>query len=380
MSQLQEDQLFANRYRLLKRLGSGAFSEVWKAEDVEAGNLVVAIKIYAPDKGMDEDGVKIFSQEFAIVFNVSHQNLLRPNYFDKNNGSPFLVLPFCENGSALKLIGNNPTEEEVVRFLHDVSAGLAYLHKQNPPIIHQDIKPDNILIDINGDYKLTDFGISTRIRSTLRRSVGNAHSAGTMAYMAPERFGEHNQPVKASDIWSLGATVYEIMCEDAPFGELGGVSLKSGAEIPEVKGNYSPELKQLVENCLAKDPWNRPTAEEIRKKTELYLATERWYQNVNYSQEKETKTHNSAEGTKLENVKPLDEGQSGTGWIIAGYIFALLGGWLSIVIGLSIAIKKELTIDGQKIFKYKKSTRNHGWAIFAIGMISIIICYIITLA
>ncbi|MCK9303405.1 MAG: serine/threonine-protein kinase [Bacteroidales bacterium] len=373
MSQLQEDQLFANRYRLLKRLGSGAFSEVWKAEDVEAGNLVVAIKIYAPDKGMDEDGVKIFSQEFAIVFNVSHQNLLRPNYFDKNNGSPFLVLPFCENGSALKLIGNNPTEEEVVRFLHDVSAGLAYLHKQNPPIIHQDIKPDNILIDINGDYKLTDFGISTRIRSTLRRSVGNAHSAGTMAYMAPERFGEHNQPVKASDIWSLGATVYEIMCEDAPFGELGGVSLKSGAEIPEVKGNYSPELKQLVENCLAKDPWNRPTAEEIRKKTELYLATERWYQNVNYSQEKETKTHNSAEGTKLENVKPLDEGQSGTGWIIAGYIFALLGGWFGLAIGISIATGKERTTDGQRILKYKKSTRNHGWAIFVIGVISMII-------
>jgi serine/threonine protein kinase len=376
---LEQNQIFANRYRLIKRLGSGAFSEVWKAEDTKAGNLTVAIKIYAPDKGMDEDGIAIFSQEFSLVFNVSHQNLLKPTYFDECNGSPFLVLPFCENGSAMKLIGATPSEREVVHLLHDVAAGLEYLHRQNPPIIHQDVKPDNILIDSNGDYKLTDFGISMHIRSTLRRSVGK-ESAGTMAYMAPERFERNPAPIKASDIWSLGATVYEIINADAPFGELGGVSLKSGAEIPEVKGNYSPELKQLVENCLAKDPWNRPTAEEIRKKTELYLATERWYQNVNYSQEKETKTHNSAEGTKLENVKPLDEGQSGTGWIIAGYIFALLGGWLSIVIGLSIAIKKELTIDGQKIFKYKKSTRNHGWAIFAIGMISIIICYIITLA
>ena len=379
---LEQNQIFANRYRLVKRLGSGAFSEVWKAEDTKAGDLTVAIKIYAPDKGMDEDGIAIFSQEFSLVFNVSHQNLLKPTYFDECNGSPFLVLPFCENGSAMKLIGATPSEREVVHLLHDVAAGLEYLHRQNPPIIHQDVKPDNILIDEQGNYLITDFGISTRIRSTLRKSISQnmSSSGGTTAYMEPERFGKDNKPIKASDIWSLGATVYEIINADAPFGELGGVSLKSGAEIPEVKGNYSPELKQLVENCLAKDPWNRPTAEEIRKKTELYLATERWYQNVNYSQEKETKTHNSAEGTKLENVKPLDEGQSGTGWIIAGYIFALLGGWLSIVIGLSIAIKKELTIDGQKIFKYKKSTRNHGWAIFAIGMISIIICYIITLA
>jgi serine/threonine protein kinase len=369
---LEQNQIFANRYRLIKRLGSGAFSEVWKAEDTKAGNLTVAIKIYAPDKGMDEDGIAIFSQEFSLVFNVSHQNLLKPTYFDECNGSPFLVLPFCENGSAMKLIGATPSEREVVHLLHDVAAGLEYLHRQNPPIIHQDVKPDNILIDSNGDYKLTDFGISMHIRSTLRRSVGK-ESAGTMAYMAPERFERNPAPIKASDIWSLGATVYEIINADAPFGELGGVSLKSGAEIPEVKGNYSPELKQLVENCLAKDPWNRPTAEEIRKKTELYLATERWYQNVNYSQEKETKTHNSAEGTKLENVKPLDEGQSGTGWIIAGYIFALLGGWFGLAIGISIATGKERTTDGQRILKYKKSTRNHGWAIFVIGVISMII-------
>ena len=69
---LEQNQIFANRYRLIKRLGSGAFSEVWKAEDTKAGNLTVAIKIYAPDKGMDEDGIAIFSQEFSLVFNVSH--------------------------------------------------------------------------------------------------------------------------------------------------------------------------------------------------------------------------------------------------------------------------------------------------------------------
>ena len=66
---LTENQLFANRYRLVKRLGQGAFSEVWKAEDTMVGNLTVALKVYAPDKGLDEDGAKIFGDEFAIVFN-----------------------------------------------------------------------------------------------------------------------------------------------------------------------------------------------------------------------------------------------------------------------------------------------------------------------
>lgn len=84
---LVENTLFANRYRLEKRLGEGAFSVVWKATDTKAGNLNVALKIYAPEKGLDENGTKTFSEEFALVFNMSHQNLLTPTYFDDYNGS-----------------------------------------------------------------------------------------------------------------------------------------------------------------------------------------------------------------------------------------------------------------------------------------------------
>lgn len=276
MSQLHESDLFANRYLLIKRLGSGAFSEVWKAKDIKA-DLIVAIKIYAPDKGMDEDGIAVFSQEFSLVFNISHQNLLRPNHFDVWNGSPFLVLPFCQRGNAMKLIGGM-SEKEAVQFMHDVAAGLEFLHDQNPPIIHQDIKPDNVLITEEGYYKLTDFGISMRIRSTLRRNVGKESSAGTMAYMAPERFERDPDPVKASDIWSLGATMYELMTGDVPFGNLGGISLKNGAEIPEVTGNYSKELKELVEKCLSKETWDRPRASQIKEQTELFLKTGKWTQ------------------------------------------------------------------------------------------------------
>ncbi len=275
MSNLQENQLFANRYLLLSRLGSGAFSEVWKAQDTIADQLVVAIKIYAPDKGMDEDGIAVFSQEFSLVFNISHQNLLRPNHFDVFEGSPYLVLPYCEKGNTAKLVGKLD-ESQIVKFIHDVASGLAFLHEQNPPIIHQDIKPDNILLTDHGDFIITDFGISTRIRSTLRRSVNNTYSGGTMAFMAPERFDRNPMPIKANDIWSLGAAAYELMTGDAPFGNMGGVALKNGAEIPENNGPYSTELKELVEKCLSKEPWDRPMAHQIIEKTENYIKHGTW--------------------------------------------------------------------------------------------------------
>lgn len=262
---LTENQLFANRYRLIKRLGQGAFSEVWKAEDTKAGNMVVALKIYAPDKGMDEDGVKIFSEEFSLVFNVSHKNLLTPSHFDDFNGSPYLVLPFCGNGSAQKIVGK-VDENQVAKFLFDVSNALAFLHNQNPPIVHQDIKPENVLIDSTGLYRVTDFGISTNMRSTLRKSMGVSNlneNAGTMAYMGPERFNKTRETIKASDVWSLGAATFELMCGDVPFGDFGGLAQKNGADMPEIEGNYTNGLKQLVLSCLALDPWERPTAAQI---------------------------------------------------------------------------------------------------------------------
>ncbi|MBO6051417.1 MAG: SUMF1/EgtB/PvdO family nonheme iron enzyme [Bacteroidales bacterium] len=270
---LTENQLFANRYRLVKRLGQGAFSEVWKAEDTKVGNLTVALKVYAPDKGLDEDGSKVFGDEFAIVFNLHHQNLLTPSTFDEENGSPYLVLPFCERGSSLKLVGRMD-ERQVAKFLCDVSSALAYLHAKD--IIHQDIKPDNVLIDGDNNFMVTDFGISTRIRSTLRRSVGDKKSAGTTAYMGPERFSKNPDPIKASDMWSLGATVFELMKGDVPFGEGGGLVQKMGAEIPNIHGQYSPELKGLVAKCLSAETWDRPTAAQLRDICDHYLRTGAW--------------------------------------------------------------------------------------------------------
>lgn len=268
---LQENTLFADRYQLVRLLGRGGFSEVWLAEDRLTG-LKVAIKVYAPGTGLDSDGMSVFSKELSLVYNLHHTNLLKPQHFDQCNNRPYLVLPYCEQGSALKLVGQMP-EEEAWRFLRDVAAGLEYLHALEPPVIHQDIKPDNVLRDSTGTFMITDFGISTKIRSTLRKSVNQAeNSGGTMAYMGPERFSKHPMAIMASDVWALGATLFELLSGDPPFGDLGGVLQQKGAEIPEVTGNYSPELKKAVEACLAKEPWDRPTAHTLREYAETYLS------------------------------------------------------------------------------------------------------------
>lgn len=266
-----EGLLIADRYKLITLLGRGGFSEVWLAEDVLA-NIKIAIKIYAPGVGLDDAGISLFTQEFSLVFDMNHTNLLHPTHFDCWQRMPFLILPYCQNGSAFKYVSSNTPmpEEEAWKVLHDVAAGLAYLHGKIPPIIHQDIKPDNILISDEGRYMITDFGISARIRSTLNRSAAEM-SGGTLAYMGPERFGQNPQPIMASDVWSLGAMMYELMTGNPPYGNHGGMLQKNGADIPLIEGEYSQRLKDLIYRCVALNTWDRPTAEQIERETNAYL-------------------------------------------------------------------------------------------------------------
>ncbi len=113
---------------------------------------------------------------------------------------------------------------------------------------------------------LTDFGVSTQAKQSLSR-VSNQEkdllSAGTISYMAPERFSKQNLPIMANDIYSLGSTVFEMLSGMLPFGNDGGLLQKKGAEIPELPGNFSPLLKRTLEKCLEAEPWARPTANRL---------------------------------------------------------------------------------------------------------------------
>ena len=267
---MEENKLFHDRYFLERLLGRGNFSEVWLAKDTKT-DILVALKIYAPATGLDDQGLNVFAREFSLVVHANHKNLLKPLYYDSYDRKPYLVLPFCQKGSILKEVGKFD-EQRAWCLLRDVASGLAWLHGMNPPVIHQDIKPDNVMIADNGDFMITDFGVSTHLRSTLRKSMSAAFSsAGTIAYMAPERFGKDNTPIMANDIYSLGATTYEMLTGDTPFGDDGGLVQKKGAEVPVLKGDYSEQLKKVIAKCLRTNPWERPTAEQLEKYAETAL-------------------------------------------------------------------------------------------------------------
>ena len=256
---LQENTVFANRYELQRLLGRGGFSEVWLAKD-QWTHLNVAIKVYAPGQGMEEDGMREFCGELAAVFDLGHPNLLEPKHVDTWENMPYLIMAYCPNGSCAKLIGK-VTEEQMWKMIHDVASGLAYLHEKG--LVHQDIKPANVMIDEDGHYLITDFGVSSRARSTLRKSVISSTGGGTTAYMGPERFSKQPAPTKASDIWSFGAMCFEMVEGYVPFGENGGVSQKIGADIPVINANVSDALKYAITMMLQKETWDRPTAAKL---------------------------------------------------------------------------------------------------------------------
>lgn len=257
-----QGNIINNRYKLLRTIGRGSFGEVWLAEDTIL-NIQLAIKIYIV---LDNKGLEEFKTEFKNVRQLNHPGLLRPDYYDHVENSPYLVMPYCP-GTLGSQVGKM-SEQDIWKLIKDVSSGLAYLHSKD--IVHRDIKPDNILMNEQGDYVISDFGLSQKMRSTLRRASARnnkeqSNVSGTVGYMAPEMFSAKPNAVKATDIWALGATIYESITGEMPFCGQGGVMELHGAELPDLPNTFGATLSNLMHRCLAKEPWDRPTAKEINE-------------------------------------------------------------------------------------------------------------------
>ena len=275
MIELRENIIFAGRYKLVKQIGRGGFSEVWLAKDQMAKNTEIALKVFVPEKGLDDIGIKQFSEEYALTQPLNHPNLLKPSYFDIIKGSPYLIMPFMKRGSLTKMLYEQGTlkEKDIAKIIKDIASALSYLHKHK--IVHQDIKPDNILIDEENNYLLTDFGISSRMRSTLRKHSTNK-SAMTVAYAPPERFGKRPQTLPAGDVFSLAVMVYELTTGEVPWMGAGGVVLTNEDQIPLIPESYSQELCDIIEKCMSINPYERPSTDDLLNSANSYLQTGKW--------------------------------------------------------------------------------------------------------
>ncbi len=290
---LNQNELFDNRYRLVKRLSDeGVTADVWLAIDtftlekkiddeddtggvaVEDSGTRVAIKIYRPKNALDVEGESLFVKEFKTAYNCQHENLLTPTGYGIAIDIPYLVMPYCSKGSVENLVGKLTDEKEIWKFLRQTASGLAYLHSCKPPIIHQDIKPGNILIDDNGNYRISDFGISVK-RDFSNGNYLDDKDSGTTDYMPPERCADNMVPRPESDIWSLGATLFELITGKTPFGEDGGSAQLSGSGLPQIDVPISKELKRIIYSCLDPNITERPTASILAEAVEKQIPKNR---------------------------------------------------------------------------------------------------------
>ena len=264
MVEIRQGEEINGRYVLKESIGRGTFGQVWLAHD-RAKDEDVAIKFYV---ALDNKGREEFIQEYRIAAGLEHPNLLVTKDFGVWQDHPWLTMRFCDSGSAGDIVGKlRPTlkdELTIWRFIHDVAAGLAYLHHVKPePIVHQDIKPDNVLIASDGTFLITDFGISKRIRNTMSKQSTRALKAGAPAYMGPERFSDNPEPVFASDVWSLGVSIYELAERELPFSGMGGMMMNKGVEIPMLSSGWSENLNDIMRWCLEKETWDRARADQV---------------------------------------------------------------------------------------------------------------------
>lgn len=259
--------VFHERYTLEKLIGVGGFADVWRATDNKT-NTVVALKIYT---NLDEDGINGLSEEYTRMQGLNHTNILKAEHFDSWGNIPYLVMKFCDGGSLDKKIGKM-TSEELIAAIVQITNGLKYLHQNG--IVHQDIKPANILIDHSGGettYVLSDFGISSKTKTKLSHSVNlkNQGTSMTEAYAPPEKFSSKKadrKPDRKGDIFSFGISVYELATGSMPFDDLStGRQLQyEGAEV-DFSEIEDEKVRRITELCMQADKDDRPTADEIGK-------------------------------------------------------------------------------------------------------------------
>ena len=264
------DRVLNQRYRLAERIGSGGFSVVWKAIDLHTGNMPVAVKVFMPDKGVDPHLIDMFRDEFNLTSTLDDNRLVRMTDYFVEEESPCLVMPYMPGGSLYhKLQKAGPlSEREVARVLYQVGGALHYLHAQEKPVLHLDIKPENILIDYSGNYLLADFGISLKMRSSLLRASNT--KGGTFAYTPPE-MSESRKAGPPADIFSLGVMLFELCTGDLPWSGMGGNAVIIGMPLPLLPDTYSLRLQQLVHLCMGRYPQERPTALQLEELARKYL-------------------------------------------------------------------------------------------------------------
>lgn len=252
-------EVISDRYRVTERIGTGGMADVYKGQD-SVLNRPVAIKVLHKQFAREENFVARFRQEAQAAANLNHPNIVNVYDWGQQDGTNFIVMEYLA-GENLKQIlqeeGPLPPSR-AASIASDVLAALAFAHRKG--VVHRDIKPHNIVIDPEGDVKVTDFGIARAVGGSSLTQTGSV--LGTAQYISPEQAQGHEVSAN-SDVYSMGIVLFELLTGQVPFegDNPVAVALKHVHEVPPKPRSINSKIPKALENvilkALAKHPSRR---------------------------------------------------------------------------------------------------------------------------
>jgi eukaryotic-like serine/threonine-protein kinase len=260
MQQLDADVLLGDRYRLVRMIGSGGMGTVWEAEDETLGRPV-AVKVLSESFAAGERAVRRFEREAQAAARLSGPYIAAVYDFGRSEGRPYIVMELVR-GETLedRLAREGPLPpREASRIATQVAEALEEAHRAG--IVHRDVKPGNVMLTPAGDVKVMDFGIAAA--AWAERVTTSGLVLGTPSYLAPEQ-AKSEKTTPASDVYALGAMLYEMVAGRPPFVAESPVALalahirEDPRPLDQVADGVPPSLASASMAALAKDPAERP--------------------------------------------------------------------------------------------------------------------------
>ncbi len=209
-----ENQIIKDEYRIIRKIGEGGMGTVFLAEDLQM-QQEVAIKLLHMAMTTDPEIVERFKTEAKAQYKLTHPYIVKLTRLVQNGEHYFIVMEYVEGMTLKEMLAKTGLlpEDRALPIFHKILRGLAYAHSQG--IIHRDIKPGNIIIDKNGNPKITDFGIAKILGDKGLTQTGT--KLGTVYYMSPEQIKNPKGVDQRTDVYSLGITLYEMLTGKLPY-------------------------------------------------------------------------------------------------------------------------------------------------------------------
>jgi eukaryotic-like serine/threonine-protein kinase len=264
---MTDPTLLNDRYQLLEKLGSGGMADVFRARDLML-DRIVAIKVLRKDYSSNPDFQNYFRLEARSAANLSHPNIVTVHDFGFADNLLFIVMEFIPGKDLKQLIRERGrfSVETGIPLIIQACAGLGYAHRAG--LVHCDVKPHNMLVSPDGRLKVTDFGIA-RALATITPGERTDVVWGSPLYFSPEQ-AQGEPPSPASDVYSLGVVMYELLSGTPPFtasssSELARLHI-SARPIPirEYIPDIPTALEEIIMKVLSKEPSARyRTADQL---------------------------------------------------------------------------------------------------------------------